>query len=461
MEREFLTAVLDGLMRVSIGLAAPVGVVQDGAGGDRPAVAAAAPSADAEGRARALFELLAAAKHDAFVAAGDEGFRKALTGPKLAASWAPIAFQLGAFREIETAKSTAVGAHQSVRIAAKFERGRLVTRLVLNSQGELSGWWVDAVQPSKGDYTPPKYVKPDAFTESEVEFECDGLKLPGTLSLPRGDGPHPAVVLVHGSGPHDRDEQVGPNRPFRDLALGLASQGVAVLRYEKRTKAHPTFLPPKDWTLEAEVISDAIAAANLLRSRPEIDGRRIVVVGHSLGGMLAPVIAERDGQLAGIVIVAGSPRSLLDILEDQFKWLTKVAGESEEQKKQLDELLAQIAEAREGKFGPDATIAGMPVAYFQKVDALDVGGAARRLKTPILIIHAGRDYQITQKDLKAWQGILPPDGANSGHVTYKVYDELNHLLITGSGPSSPAEYQQAGHVDERVVRDIAAWVRKR
>ena len=111
--------------------------------------------------------------------------------------------------------------------------------------------------------------------------------LPGTLTLPAGTARVPAVVLVHGSGPHDRDETVGVNKPFLDLAEGLAAQGIAVLRYEKRTRVAPLSFIGRRFTVNDEVVDDAVAAVQLLRTEPGIDPARIVVVGHSLGAVRA------------------------------------------------------------------------------------------------------------------------------------------------------------------------------
>ena len=131
----------------------------------------------------------------------------------------------------------------------------------------------------------------------------------GTLSTPAGDGPFPGVVLVHGSGPQDRDETIGGFRPFQDLAQGLASRGIAVLRYEKRTKVYEKELAgTRDMTIKDEVLDDALAALGLLRATPGVDRRRVFVAGHSLGALLAPRIAVLDGSLAGVVLLAAPSR---------------------------------------------------------------------------------------------------------------------------------------------------------
>src|SRR5215471_14652653 len=147
--------------------------------------------------------------------------------------------------------------------------------------------------------------------------------LPGTLSVPKGEGPFAAVVLVHGSGPNDRDETIGPNKPFRDLAWGLASQGIVVLRYDKRTKVYPEKMRElvSTLTVKEEVIDDALNAVSLLRGIPGVNPQRIVVLGHSLGGYLLPRIGAADRGIAGLIMLAGMCRPFEDAILDQFSYI--------------------------------------------------------------------------------------------------------------------------------------------
>ena len=173
--------------------------------------------------------------------------------------------------------------------------------------------------------------------------------MPGTLTLPRGEGPFAAAVLVHGSGPQDRDETIGPNKPFRDLAWGLASQGIAVLRYEKRTHTHGRAWPRcvKTLTIKEETIDDALAAVAELRKHKEINAKHIVVIGHSLGATAAPQIGERDKSIAGLVLLAGNARPLEDLVLEQITYIKSLNGElTEKDRQELAELKQQVTPQR-------------------------------------------------------------------------------------------------------------------
>ena len=167
---------------------------------------------------------------------------------------------------------------------------------------------------------------PSGVIEREV-IVPGPVPLPGTLTLPSGKGPFRGVVLVHGSGAGDRDETVGGNTPFRDIAWGLAQRGIVVLRYDKRSKVAPAWFAKAGFTVYDETIQDALGALTLLRQQPEIEATLTVVLGHSLGGMVAPRIALADSKLAGVIVMAGATRVELPAqMERQYRYIASVSG---------------------------------------------------------------------------------------------------------------------------------------
>ena len=293
---------------------------------------------------------------------------------------------------------------------------------------------------------PAPYADEPTFAETEVVV--GSVKLPGTLAMPKRQGLVPAVVLVHGSGPLDRDETIGPNKVFKDLAWGLATRGIAVLRYDKRSLVAPM----KVVTVKDEVVDDAVAAVQVLATHPAVDRNRIFVLGHSLGGMLAPRIAETSSEVHGIVVMAGITRPPEDVILDQIRHLR---GADSPEMAAAEEFARRV---RDPKLLPGDTInfmgSPMPAAYWLDLRGYHPEQLAASLKKPMLVIQGGRDYQVTVADFEGWKRAV---GARP-YATLKLYAPLNHLFIAGEGRSMPEEYLRPGHVDPQVVSDIAEWV---
>jgi hypothetical protein len=345
-----------------------------------------------------------------------------------------------------------------VIVSCTFERGNVDVRVAFDTLDRIVGIGFRPPEPTV-PYAAPAYVTPSAFRDEAFIVDAGGWPLQGTLSLPIGPGPFPAVVLVHGSGPNDRDSSFGPNKPFRDLAEGLASRGIAVLRYDKRTRVHAARVAPLlDFTVKEEVVDDAVAAARKMRETAGIRADRVFVLGHSLGGMLAPRIAAADPSIAGLILMAAAVKPLEQSIVDQMRYLALVDGKiSAEEQASLDAVTKLAADVRALKPSDPPIVSppfSAPASYWLDLRGYDPPAAASLLKQPMLVLQGARDYQVTMDDFAAWQRAL----GSRANVQLKSYPALNHLFMAGSGPSSPAEYQRPGHVDETVVREIAAWI---
>jgi dienelactone hydrolase len=394
----------------------------------------------------------------------DSTMKSALPLDKLKEARESLNQRLGAFQQQLGIRGEKYQQYDIVYVTWQFEAMTIDFKLVLNPSGQISGIFFVPVQSAAAPYAPPAYVKPESFKEQEITVGSGEWALPGTLTMPAGSGPFPAVVLIHGSGPNDRDETIGPNKPFRDLAWGLASKGIAVLRYEKRTKQHAIKFT-KDimakLTVKEETIDDALAAVALLRQTKGIDTAKIFVLGHSLGGMLLPRIAEADKKIAGLVIMAGPTRPLEDITLDQIKYISGLDGTvSGQEQTYLDTLSAQVTRVKSSSLSPltpaSALPLGLPANYWLDLRNYHPAAVAQKLKQPMLILQGGRDYQVTAQDFEGWKSAL----SSHSNVQLKLYPDLNHLFISGEGKSTPAEYGTTGHVAGQVISDIAKWILK-
>lgn len=406
--------------------------------------------------ARKALDAALAGDHATFSSMATDTVNAALSKEALASVGATLEFQFGTYAGVTGVESSMKDGYRIHTFTLDYERSIVKVRVVLDGDSKVAGLSVAGVE-EKVQWAPPSYADPAAFREEDVVVGTGNVRLPGTISIPKSEGKHPAVVLLHGSGPNDRDETIGPNRILKDIAWGLATRGLVVLRYDKRTRAMPSAFDPATGTLDDEVIDDAVAAVALLRDRPEVDSARIFVLGHSLGGVAAPYVAKRDGAVAGTIAVAAPGRPLLDVIAYQIEHLAKLENKWDDEAKAEVARVRRIAAAgRKGEKVPDETILASPARYWIDVDSHDGAKVAAGTKTPILVIQGGRDYQVTMDCFAAWKEAL--DGKD--FATLVVFDDLNHLMIAGEGASTPAEYQKTGHVDERVVSAIADWIGK-
>jgi len=415
-----------------------------------------------EDQARTVVLDLMARHFDKVTALFDERMAAALPVDKLAKNWDAIIQLSGEFKLIENVRSEEKQGYQVVYVTCAMEHRRQAVIVEFDTKGRIAQFnsiSADSIEP----WIEPGYVTRYKFHEFGVEIGSSPWQLTGTLTVPHRPGQFPAVVLVHGSGPNDQDESLGPNKMFKDLAWGLASRGIVVLRYDKRTRVHGKEMMalPGGFTVNEEVVDDARAAVAFLAKRSEVQPKHIFVVGHSLGGMMAPRIAEGEQQIAGLIIMAGATRPLEDLLVEQVRYSVGLSGKiTPEGEKQIAQAEKSAADMRNPDLKPGMTVdfigAILPASYVLDLRGYHAAETASRLKLPMLIMQGDRDYQVRPADLNGWKQALEKKST----VTFKTYPALNHLFMPGAGPSSDAEYLKPNHVPEAVVEDIAGWIVK-
>lgn len=354
--------------------------------------------------------------------------------------------------------------YKLVFLPRRFDKVWLDFKVVISRENsKVSGFFI---VPHKKGYSRPSYVIPEKYRETGVRFGLPRWKLWGRLALPAGKevgkGPVPGLVLVHGSGTMDMDESVGSNKPFLDLAGGLASSGIAVLRYTKRTKQYK--LGSREilgMTVKDEVVDDVVQAVACLKKQKGIDPDNIFVLGHSMGGMLIPRIDRACPGLRGYISLAGSNISLPAKLVAQYEYLASI-GDVEARKKLpgLKEEMKKISSLKEGD--ENRIYMGASTTYWADLNSYRPLEEMKKLKKPVLFLQGGRDYQVTASgDFKNWRDALESKPNSSKPYQFKLYPNLNHLFITGKGKSTPSEYfQYSGNVSQKVIADIATWIKR-
>lgn len=341
-----------------------------------------------------------------------------------------------------------------------FTQDSLRARVVVDSSNRIAGLFFMPF-PKNYSFKLPSYADTSKFREEEVKFGYDDWKLPAVLSIPNSAKPMPVVILVHGSGPNDKDETIGGFKIFRDIAYGLASNGIAVLRYEKRTKWHSQKIMKSYYTLTVneETIDDAVEAVEFLRNRKEIDSKNIFILGHSLGAYLMPRIAFRARDIAGAIMLAGNARKLYDIVPEQYEYIFSLDGElSDIEKMEIEKVKMQVELIKNKKItnetSRDSLLLGLKPTYWYDLLDYEPLFLTTRLKMPLLIMQGAKDYQVTTKEFELWKKTL----SGNDKVSFKLFDNLNHLFVHTEGKSKPKDYEAEGNVDTNAIDTLIKWI---
>lgn len=395
--------------------------------------------------------------------------KAAMGAERLKVLWDQLLAQLGAYKSYKVVKNAALKNMRRFKVALTFEKGPLNLYVVLLPDGQVTGLFVRPEKPKFPPWKAPPYAKASQVREIPFTVGTGPLALPGLLTVPtaRGGKKYPAVVLVHGSGPQDRDETMGPNKIFKDIAWGLAARGIAVLRYDKVTHAHPVKSQKmllKGFTIDSETTNDALKAAAQLRKHPLVQSARVFYLGHSQGAIAAPRAGQRDPKLAGLILLGGPTREFGDVGLDQLKYIISLGGpQAKATKVLLPRYKKGLAIVKSKKLTAetpsDHLPFGIPATFWLDLRNYKPHHVAQKLKMPMLVLQGEADYQVTMADFAGWKKAL----GKKSNALCKSYPRLGHHFIDLKKKMAvPMDYMKVtGHVKKTVIDDIVAFIKKK
>lgn len=380
--------------------------------------------------------------------------------------WNSIIAQAGAFITIHEKGRDVLDGHHVCIITSRHENKGVRLRIIFSENGLVSGLFID------------NYVTLEVFTDFPIVIgEGTDFPLDGLLSIPYNvTGKIPAVVLVHDYGRRDMNETLNRNAPFLYMTHYLASHGIAVIRYHKRTWTHSEKMIEKfggSYTVKEETIEDVILATEILKENPRIDENKIFILGYGLGGMLAPrIFTEEGGNYAGIISLAGPTRILFEVIYDRQMSYIEAMPEGDEKRAMLAQMetydehvkdLMSISDEQAKNTPWSDDTSGISLYYYKEMNDHPVSEYAKDIKIPFLILQGDKDFQTyADKDFIIWQKLL----AGRTNVTFKLYEGLNHRFIKSTSKNITEEdkllvenYDELHQIETQVLMDITQWIK--
>ncbi len=338
-----------------------------------------------------------------------------------------------------------------------FEYLPYIFNISYNEQGNII---YISFMPAHKIYVAPDYCDVTKFLERKITVHNGFYDLPGILTMPNDVAKAPLVIIVVEAGPTDKDGSYEENKPYKDLAWGLASKGFAVFRYEKRSNNYGIYLARdkaayETFTPREDLLDDLYRSIDTLKTLPDVDPKKIYILGHGQGGMLAPLVAKERNDVRGIIMLGANAKRTQEMMIDQYKYLSTVTPNK---KPEYDAQTINAIRSMDKKLNPLTEHDRMPYSvqatywvWLNKYKHLEV---SKKLKKPMLILHGDRDYQVNIENLELWHKTLD----KNPNVTIKNYPKLNHLFYSGEVASTYSEYYLKGNLPDYLVKDICDWL---
>jgi fermentation-respiration switch protein FrsA (DUF1100 family) len=387
----------------------------------------------------------------------DANMKEKVPKADLRGLWEQMEAAAGPLQRVKDFKETKTEEGLKQTATLQFEKAAVKMILSVGDKGKLNGLYITQLS-----YTSPSYGQGLGVGKKYTNFISDGYNLSGELMIPLTCNACPVVLLVHGSGPNDKDETIGPNKVFNDLALGFASKGIATYRYDKRSNLYPEAFEGQ-FDLYDETINDAIAALHHIKADTSLYFGKYIILGHSLGAYAMPLIADSlQGEINGAILFSANARKLEDLIAYQMEYLTNYdAVITKEEKKVIAENTARAEDIRSLNYtaetSADNLLAYWPGTFWKGIASYDpVSTLAANKNTPFFILQGEKDYQITMTDFELWRAAV----GMQQNVKMQSYEGLTHLFTpTKSVKPSPSDYFLPGNVDFQVIWDMADWIK--
>lgn len=366
---------------------------------------------------------------------------------------------LGEVENINESYTYNYGSKRYVIVPVEASMYNLNLMISFNHNNEIIGFSYEEYQTESSTKSP---TIPEGITEEEFLFYSDGFVINGTLTTPddiedeSNRSNYPLIVLVHGFGPSDRDSSIFENKPFQDIAWGLAQSGIATYRYDKRTYLHENVVDNPTFTVYEETINDAIQATNMAKELKNVDQSRVYILGASQGGYLLPRIAEGFPEAAGFIFVSSPGQHRKNYLKEQYEYL---AMEDIQISIKEHTMINQISDEIDllempNEIPSDEKVLGFHKNYWIDLNRYNPITEAAKINAPVLLVQGERDYQTTMKQYNIWMDAF----SQTDNWSFKSYPELNHFMMKGEGNSYSSEYIEKNYVDAQVIQDIANFI---
>ena len=398
----------------------------------------------------------------------DETLMKMLSEDVLKLTWDKTVAMFGTYKGLsDSITSKKILEYDVFYRKIYFENITLNVEISVSKTHKVSGFRFIPINNdiNSEEYIDADYVDKCKFKEVELIF-ADKI-LTGKLTLPfeAESRKVPIVILVHGSGPNDLDETIYKSKPFRDIAYGLSSKGIAVFRYNKRTFADKN-IDLTTITIEKETVFDVVEAVKLVNNTYKDKFSSIYILGHSQGGYVMPKIAKLIPEANGFILLAANARSICELLLEQYQYIFSLPENNIDKEtidinkefyKQIEISCKRILD-KEYDINTSSTLLplNIPASYWLALQDYNPVKDFEKETRDILFIQGGRDYQVTLEDFNLWKSNL-----SRPQNKFVLFDDLNHLMQIGKNKSTPQEYKTKNFVDIKVIEEIVNWVKSK